>query len=240
MDTIIGTPVPLYEQVKSQTGLLCDTAQSITQDMGVDVFLVENPPRYDPTPSDPAAMKQKLNKYSNSLLSTTLGLTPRVFIVEQGSLARSSARARSDLYQSDGVHLTTKGLYYHTSNLITAMQEWYEDTKHSEEVERRGSNGHPSSPGQGDRGRDTGYRPQRSRDNDRGQGRRQYSRDRGDRNRDQQSGGGGGFRRDNRDNRDRYQPTGPRRTRGGYRQEWDDDHPGYGHSRGGNGRRNRY
>ena len=190
MDTINGTPVPLYEQVKSQAGLLCDTAQSITQDMGVDVFLVENPPRYDPTPSDPAAMKQKLNKYSNSLLSTTLGLTPRVFIVEQGSLARSSPRARSDLYQSDGVHLTTKGLYYHSSNLITAMQELYPDTKHivpAEDNERGAGRGCQSgyhSPGR-DRERGGDGRQQRQRDN-RGHGGWRHQ-NRGERYRDQPS-----------------------------------------------------
>ena len=111
-------------------------------------------------------MKQKLNKYSNSLLSTTLGLTPRLFIVEQGSLARSSVKARSDLYQGDGIHLTTKGLYYHSSNLLTAVQDCYEDTKHFnrqvEEIDRRDGSGHP---GQG-RDRDSDHRPQRYRDNE--------------------------------------------------------------------------
>ena len=125
LDTVNGTHVSLYEQVKSHTGMRCDMAQSIIKDIGVDVFIVENPPRYDPIPSDPTSVKQKLNKYSNSLLSTTLGLTSRLFVVEQGSLARSSVKARNDLYQGDGIHLTTKGLYYHSSNLLSAIQDCY-------------------------------------------------------------------------------------------------------------------
>ena len=209
--------VTMYEQVKSHTGILCDTVQAIAQEMDMDVFLVENPPRYDPTVADPLSIKQKVNKYSNSLLSTTLGLTPRVFIVEQGSLARSSVKARNDLYQADGVHLTTRGLFYHSSNLITAMQDTYEDTKLIKPAEdaRGGANG--GSPGR--------IRDNRQRDN-RGQGGwRQQNR--GERYREQPSdnysdnrGWRGGQGRRGWD-REQRQPRHDSRGRGGGRREWE-------------------
>ena len=58
LDTVNGTHVSLYEQVKSHTGMRCDMAQSIIKDIGVDVFIVENPPRYDPIPSDPTSLTE--------------------------------------------------------------------------------------------------------------------------------------------------------------------------------------
>ena len=214
--------VTMYEQVKSHTGILCDTVQAIAQEMDMDVFLVENPPRYDPTVADSLSIKQKVNKYSNSLLSTTLGLAPRVFIVEQGSLARSSVKARNDLYQADDVHLTTRGLFYHSSNLITAMQDTYEDTKLIKPAEdgRGGANG--GSPG---RNRGRGF-DNRQRDN-RGQGGwRQQNR--GERYREQPSDNysdnrgwrGGQGRRDW--DREQRQPRHDR-GRGGGRREWEYD-----------------
>ena len=203
----------------------------------------------NPTASDPLSMKQKVNKYSNSLLSTTLGLTPRVFIVEQGSLARSSVRARNDLYQPDGVHLTTKGLYYHSSNLITAMQELYPDTKHivpAEDNERgaaRGGQSGSHSPGR-DRERGGDGRQQRQRDN-RGQG-GWRNQNRGERYRDQPSdnysdnrgwrGGqrGGGWDREQR------QPPHDRARGGGRRgRDYDDYHQGNDNSGGRRYDRNR-
>ena len=236
LDTVNGSQVSLYEQVKSHTGMLCDMAQSIIQNIGVDVFIVENPPRYDPIPSDPTSMKQKLNKYSNSLLSTTLGLTSRLFVVEQGSLARSSVKARNDLYQGDGIHLTTKGLYYHSSNLLSAIQDCYEDTKlfnrQVEDTGRREGSGHHGQV----RDRDPDHRPLRYRDNEQNQGRRY----RDNRNSDYSGGysnnqrwrdgdSGQGWNRDQR-----YPPPGSRaRGRGGNRQ-WDEyvDNPGYGYHGG--------
>ena len=129
LDTDNASAVTLFEQVRTQSTLLCETTENIISDMGVDVFVVEKPPRYDPTDKDPTSMKQKLSKFSNGVLSTSLGLTTRAFLVEQASLSRSAGKARNDLFQSDGVHLTPKGLHYYSSNIIDALQDCYEDTK---------------------------------------------------------------------------------------------------------------
>ena len=225
-DTINSNPVSLHEEVKSHTEVLCDIVQSITQDCGVDVFIVENPPRYDPTSSDPTALKQKLNKYSNSLLSTTLGLAECVFIVEQGSIARSSVKARNELYQGDGVHLTSKGLYYYSSNLISELQDRYEDTKQfsttAADSERRGLGNNPS-PGHDRGGKGRTY--QSGSGTDQGGGRRQqHQQGRSGRYRDHpgnthrdNTGWGRGFNRQRM-----YPPPPPARW-------YSDDYPGYGY-----------
>ena len=54
-------------------------------------------------------------------------MTPRMFIVDQSSLARTSTKARSDIYKPDGLHLTTKGLTFYTSNITKALLECYPD-----------------------------------------------------------------------------------------------------------------
>ena len=95
METEHESAVAIFEQVKGQSDLLCEIVQTIITIIGVDVFIVEKPPRYDPVSKDPTSMKQKLSKYSNAVPSTSLGLTQRAFLVEQGSLGRSSGKARN-------------------------------------------------------------------------------------------------------------------------------------------------
>ena len=84
-------------------------------------------------------MKQKLTKYSNGVLASRTGATPRIFLVEQASLARASVKARSDIYQPDGLHLTTRGLNYYTTNIISAVKECYTDIQQlPQQVKERG------------------------------------------------------------------------------------------------------
>ena len=202
--------------------------------MALDIFVVENPPRYDPSSSDPTALKQKLNKYANSLLSTTLGFTERVFIVEQASIARSSIKARNELYQGDGVHLTNKGLYYYSSNLITGLQDCYEDTKHLEtsavSSDKRATGNNPNL-GQGRGGR--GHSHHGDYALDQGRGWRQQGR--GGRYRDIPDSDYMGRRRGfNRQNSYQHPPPHPTRHRGRFRQGWyGEDYPDHGYNSGG-------
>ena len=55
---------------------------------------MEKPPRYDPVESDPSGMYAKLSKYSNGVLASSVGMTPRLYIVDQTTLTRSGTRAR--------------------------------------------------------------------------------------------------------------------------------------------------
>ena len=138
-------PTSLFSMVEEQSKLTVEIAQKITKENDINVFVIEKPPRYDPDNSDPTSMKQKLSKYSNGVLASTVGPTPRIFIVEQAGLARSHPKARADIFQSDGLHLTPKGLKLYTNKLIIAMNECYgEATKPSVIL---GSSGTGSSQG---------------------------------------------------------------------------------------------
>ena len=123
LDTESSPPTTLFTQVQEQSTLLVEVAQNIVNDMKIDVFIIENPPRYDQ--SDPTAMKQKLSKYSNGVVSSNTGPAPRIYLVEQSGLARSSQRARSELYKSDGIHLTQKGLRIFANNIANSLRECY-------------------------------------------------------------------------------------------------------------------
>ena len=54
-------------------------------------------------------------------------MTPRLFIVDQSSLARSVVKARSDIFKPDGLHLTPKGLTFYMNNISKALMECYGD-----------------------------------------------------------------------------------------------------------------
>ena len=85
----------LFSEVSGQSTILFDVAESLVKEMNIDVFIVDKPPRYDAA-ADPTGMKQKLTKYSNGVLASTTGATPRIFLVEQASLARTAAKGRAD------------------------------------------------------------------------------------------------------------------------------------------------
>ena len=125
LDTENTVATTLFKSVEEQSKLLVEIATKITVETNVDVFVIEKPPRYDPQTNDPSAMVQKLSKFSNGVVASAIGPTPRIFLVEQASLGRSSAKARADVYQKDGLHLTPKGLKIYTTNLISVMKECY-------------------------------------------------------------------------------------------------------------------
>ena len=127
MDLENSPPTTLTNNVADQTKVLVEVAETLAIENNLDIFLVDKLPRYDPITSDPRGMLAKLSKYANGVLASNIGMTPRLFIVDQSSLARSSIKARSDIFKPDGLHLTTKGLTFYTSNISKALQECYPD-----------------------------------------------------------------------------------------------------------------
>ena len=149
------TSADLHSEVFSQTQTLFDIAKSLVDEMDINVFLVEKPPRYDSS-SDQTCMKQKLSKYSNGVLASLIGATPKIFIVEQAGLSRASEKARSDIFKSDGLHLTKKGISFYNTNIINNMKECYPDTlqiTRNDEVHQQG----PQSSRPDDRTASTGW-----------------------------------------------------------------------------------
>ena len=117
----------LTNYVADQTKTVADVAKSLATENNIDIFVVDKPPRYDPPTKDPTGMCAKLSKYSNGVMASSLGMTPRLFIVDQSSLARTSLKARADVYKPDGLHLTPKGLTFYTSNITKSLLECYAD-----------------------------------------------------------------------------------------------------------------
>ena len=154
IDTENSPATTMFTKVSSQSQTLFDIAESITKEMDIDVFVVDKPPRYDKT-GDPTGMKQKLTKYSNGVLASSTGATPRIFLVEQGSLARAAIRARADIFQQDGLHLTPKGLNFYNTNILNVMRECYPEVQTQQALKGRGGDGgNQDTPQhvQGDRG----------------------------------------------------------------------------------------
>ena len=127
LDVGNAPPTTLTNNVADQTKTIVEVAETLATENNLDVFLVDKPPRLDPTSKDPTGMYSKLSKYSNGVLASSVGMTPRLFIVDQSSLARSGVKARSDIFKPDGLHLTTKGLNFYTSNITRCLLECYED-----------------------------------------------------------------------------------------------------------------
>ena len=146
LDCDNSPPTTLFTEVSTQTKTLFDLADSLVKEMNIDVFIVDKPPRYDST-SDPKCMKQKLTKYANGVLASNTGATPRIFLVEQASLARSPGKGRSDIFQQDGLHLTTKGVHFYTTNIISVMKDCYPDTQ---SLQRHVGGHEPTQAGVGD------------------------------------------------------------------------------------------
>ena len=150
LDVKNSPPTTLTNAVADQTKTLVEVAETLAAENNIDIFLIDKPPRYDPASNDPTSMYPKLAKYSNGVLASSVGMTPRLIIVDQSSLARSSIKARSEVYRPDGINLTTKGLNFFTSNLIKALTECYTDMAITRQATRP-SNG-TGGPDRGGRG----------------------------------------------------------------------------------------
>ena len=120
-------PTTLTSRVADQTKAIVDIAENLVNEDKIDVFIVDKPPRYDLTDKDPTGMYAKLTKYSNGVLASSVGMTPRLFIVDQTNLARSGVKARSDIYRPDGLSLTNKGINFYTSSLTKSITDQYPD-----------------------------------------------------------------------------------------------------------------
>ena len=129
MDTAASSLESLYSVVSEQSRTLFNTAEPLTKQKNMDVFLVEKTPKYD-LHNDPDGINQKLTNFSSSVLASLTGATPRIFLVEQSNLNRSSVKARAEVFQADFLHLTNnKGLGFYNTNIINAINECYPDTK---------------------------------------------------------------------------------------------------------------
>ena len=224
LDTDNSPPTTLFSEVSEQSSSLYEIAESVSKELDIDVFIVDKTPRYD-AQGDPTGMK--LTKYSNGVLASKTGASPRIFLVEQASLARAGVKARSDIYQQDGLHLTTRGLNFYTTNIISAVKECYTDTQQLPQQARERGPVH-SGGGEGSDGGPHSHSQSGGRGQVRGN----------------QNGGGrrGRERRDQGDYNQQFYPPAPQPWAAGRgRARWDrDSYWDYPDQRFGGGYRRRY
>jgi lysophospholipase L1-like esterase len=113
----------VLESVKKQTEFLVQSAKTMVSQHNVDVFVFEQPPRFDKKVLDPEGNWAKFSKLANSHLAIMLAGEEKIHIVENTNLARPEGKSRDDLYQPDGLHLTPKGLYNLETNVISALHK---------------------------------------------------------------------------------------------------------------------
>ena len=118
----------VLEACTEKARLLVAAANRLVTEYNTDVFITEMPPRYDSPDVDPAGSKAMFSKFINANLLTMTMSMERVNIVEQSSLARQG-KTRDELFQEDGLHLRTKGVYNYTTNLITALHKAYQELR---------------------------------------------------------------------------------------------------------------
>ena len=117
----------ILDNCKKQAKTLVDTAQDIVS-KNKDVYLLEQPPRYDPVVKDPKGNWAKYSKLFNSNLALLAAGKDRIHIVENSNLARLPGKGREELY-NDGLHLTKKGLYTLETNLLMAIHKMRPDLR---------------------------------------------------------------------------------------------------------------
>ena len=165
-------PTTLTSNVADQTKKIVEVAENLVTENNIDVFIVDKTPRYDPDEKDPTSLYAKLTKYSNGVLASSVGMTPRLFIVDQSNLARSGTKARSDIFRSDGLLLTDKGLSFYTNSITKSLTDCYPDMAASRQTnpptqardhgQGAGRNGGGARAGQG-QGRRSDHRDGRDR-----------------------------------------------------------------------------
>ena len=69
MDTAASSLESLYSVVSEQSRTLFNTAEPLTKQKNMDVFLVEKTPKYD-LHNDPDGINQKLTNFSSSVLAS--------------------------------------------------------------------------------------------------------------------------------------------------------------------------
>ena len=142
----------LFEMIQTDCENLIKVAKSMVEKYDVEVFVSEKPPRYDKKNEDSKGLLEDLNSTSNSVIKTHTHLLDRVHHVRQSMLECKGERARNERYQSDGVHLTEKGVMFLNTNWVDQIRRVFTD------LTTNPSNTHPrnATPGSGPDGRGRG------------------------------------------------------------------------------------
>ena len=137
----------LFSQCLGDSGRLVTAAKATADKHDITVFLCDRPPRYDDseTPGSNCGLRTKLSRAANGHLIPLVESAAGVHLVDQAGLSRAPGRARQELYQEDGIHLTEKGVYGFTTNIILEMHSKFEDIRSLEVHSKKAATPSPSA-----------------------------------------------------------------------------------------------
>ena len=126
-DTKGKTKADQMKYCKDISSKLVDIAERKAHEHSADFFLSEMVPRYD------CPKLEQSNQLCRSFLNVTAASAPteRIYVVGQAGLScPAQGRRREELYSDqDNIHLTSKGLYNASTNIIYSIKEVYKDLK---------------------------------------------------------------------------------------------------------------
>ena len=111
----------ILEYCQEQARYLVQEAKTISEKYDLDVFLIDQPPRYPTKNAD--KNRAKYSKLVNSHVAALAASEEKIHLVETSNLARQEGKARSELFSTDGIHLTEKGAYTLETNVIMALHK---------------------------------------------------------------------------------------------------------------------
>ena len=114
---------------QKQAEFLIETASKVSDDYNVDVYIFQQPPRYDKVEEDKLGNWSRYSKLTNSHLAILASNKHRLHLVDNSNLARLPGQSRARLYGTDGVHLSKRGAYTLETNLILTIHERRPDLK---------------------------------------------------------------------------------------------------------------
>ena len=117
----------LFGEVTKDVEEILKLADVLVSKYKTEVFISEKPPRYEPNDKDRNGVKAKLSEASNALLVSKSISMDRVHVISQGRLACNPGKQHDERYQTDGIHLTPKGVFFLNNNWITKIKEVFTD-----------------------------------------------------------------------------------------------------------------
>ena len=117
----------LFEVIQTDCEKLIKIAKTMVDKYDVDVFVSEKAPRYDKKNMESKGLLEDLNSTSNSVIKTHTHLLDRVHHVSQTLLECKGERARNERYQTDGIHLTDKGVMFLNNNWVDQIMRVFTD-----------------------------------------------------------------------------------------------------------------
>ena len=127
--------VTLNNLACDQSKNLVHLAEYASKKFDMDIFIVERPPRCD-SEHDGKLSKSLLSVAANGLYLSLVTPLDRVHLITLPSLSNLSGKAKRFCFQTDGIHLTEKGLSNLSLDIITGVKTVFKDLEITKDKEK--------------------------------------------------------------------------------------------------------